>query len=125
MINHMILAEITFDLSAVNGYAITVSVVGYLTVFFVLVVMYFIYNNIPKLIHLNIREKLKREGKAKEAELDLDITGEVNAAISTALYLYLHEHDEESTKLTIKHIQRSYTPWSSKIYNVNDYYKMQ
>jgi len=125
MINNMILAEISFDLSAVNGYALTVSIVGYLTVFSVLVVMYFIYNNIPKLIHLNIREKLKREGKEKEAELDLDINGEVNAAISTALYLYLNEHDEESTKLTIKHIQRSYTPWSSKIYNVNDYYKMQ
>ena len=47
----------------------------------------------------------------------------MNAAISMALYLYMNEHDEESHTLTIKNVQRSYTPWSSKIYNVNDYFK--
>lgn len=117
--------EITFDLSAISAYSITLAVVGYLTVFFALVIMYFVYINIPKLINLKIRQKLKREGKFKEAEKDLSIVGEVNAAISMALYLYFNEHDEESHTLTIKKIQRSYTPWSSRIYNVNDYYKMK
>lgn len=118
-------AKIFFDWSAINGFGITVAIVGYLTVFIALVILYFVYNNIPKLIQLNTRRKLRKEGKEKEAEKVLDVTGEVNAAISTALYLFLNEHDEESQKLTIKQIQRSYTPWSSKIYNVNDYFKMQ
>ena len=117
--------EITFDLSAVTPFSITLAVVGYLTVFFALVMMYFVYNNIPKLINLKIRQKLRKEGKLKEAETELSVSGEVNAAISMALYLYLNEHDEESHTLTIKKVQRSYTPWSSRIYNVNDYFKMQ
>lgn len=117
--------EITFDLSAISSYSITLAVVGYLTVFSALVIMYFVYNNIPKLINLKIRQKLKREGKFKEAETELAVVGEVNAAISMAIYLYLNEHDEESHTLTIKKVQRSYTPWSSRIYNLNDYYKMR
>ena len=121
----MCLVEITFDLSAISGFGITVAIVGYITVFMALVVMYYVYNNIPKLIQFKIRQKLRKEGKTREAENDLNVVGEVNAAISTALYLYLNEHDEESHKLTIKNVQRSYTPWSSKIYNVNDFYKMQ
>ena len=121
----MILSELVFDLSAISGFGITVALVGYLTVFFALVFMFFVYNNIPKLINLTIRQKLRRQGKVKEAEKELSVTGEVNAAISMALYLYMNEHDEESHTLTIKNVQRSYTPWSSRIYSVNDYYKMQ
>lgn len=119
------LLEIKFDLSAITDYSITLAVVGYLTVFLSLVIMYFVYSNIPKLINLKTRRKLRREGKLKEAEKELTISGEVNAAISMALYLYLNEHDEESQTLTIKKVQRSYTPWSSRIYSVNDYYKMK
>ena len=121
----MILSEIVFDLSAISGFGITVALVGYLTVFSALVVMFFVYNTIPKVINFTIRQKLRRQGKVKEAEKDLSVTGEVNAAISMALYLHMNEHDEESRTLTIKNVQRSYTPWSSRIYSVNDYYKMQ
>ena len=117
--------EIKFDFSAISQFSITLAVVGYLTVFLALVVMYYVYNNIPKLINLKIRQKLRREGKHVEAEDELAMVGEVNAAISTALYMYLNEHDEESHTLTIKKVQRSYTPWSSRIYNVNDYFKMK
>ena len=85
----------------------------------------FVYSNIPKLINLRTRQRLRKAGKLKEAEKDLNVDGEVNAAISMALYLYLNEHDEESKTLTIKKVQRSYTPWSSRIYSVNDYFKMR
>ncbi len=119
------IVEITFDLSSISAFAITLSVVGYVTVFLALVILYYVYNNIPKLINLKIRNKLRRQGKISEAEKDLAMIGEVNAAISMALYLYLNEHDEESHTLTIKTVQRSYTPWSSKIYNANDYFKMK
>ena len=117
--------EITFDFSAISEFSVVLAVVGYLTVFFALVVMYFVYNNIPKLINLKTRQRLRKEGKHVEADDELAMVGEVNAAISMALFMYLNEHDEESHTLTIKNVQRSYTPWSSKIYNVNDYFKMK
>jgi hypothetical protein len=118
-------ASIHFDTSALTAYTITLAVVGYLTVFFALVLMYFVYNNIPRLINLRVRQKLKKEGKLKEAGNDLAVVGEVTAAISMAVYLCMNEHDEESHTLTIRPVQRSYTPWSSRIYNVNDFFKMK
>jgi glutaconyl-CoA/methylmalonyl-CoA decarboxylase subunit delta len=116
---------ISLDFSAITEFSVMVALIGYLTVFAVLVLLYFIYFNIPRLIRLNIRQKLRKQGKPDDAGTGLEIVGEVNAAIATALYLFMNEHDEESRRLTIKSIQRSYTPWSSRIYNVNDYYKMK
>jgi hypothetical protein len=118
-------ATIQFDISAISAYTITLAIVGYMTVFFALVLMYFVYRNIPRLINLQVRQKLRREGKLKEAHDELAVVGEVTAAISMAMYMYLNEHDEESHTLTIRPVQRSYTPWSSRIYNVNDFYKLK
>jgi hypothetical protein len=51
------------------------------------------------------------------------MTGEINAAISMALYLYFEElHDEESDVVTIKKVSKRYSPWSSKIYGLNQYF---
>ena len=46
-------------------------------------------------------------------------TDELNAAIASAVYLFTtHPHDSESTVLTIKRIEKIYSPWSSKIYGL-------
>lgn len=45
-------------------------------------------------------------------------SGEVIAAISMALHDHLNAHDRESTILTINKVRKSYSPWSSKIYNM-------
>lgn len=42
------------------------------------------------------------------------------AAIAMALHLYFNLHDDESDIITIKNIDRRYSPWSSKIYNINN-----
>lgn len=43
------------------------------------------------------------------------ISGEVIAAIGTALYYYANQfHDEESEIITIDHTKRSYSPWGNK-----------
>jgi Na+-transporting methylmalonyl-CoA/oxaloacetate decarboxylase gamma subunit len=116
--------EITFDLSAISTFSIFLSVVGYVTVFIALVILYYVFAAIPKLINIQVRHKLKRQGKVADADKELEMVGEVNAAISMALFLFFEEqHDEESRKMTVKNIQKIYSPWSSKIYNVNDYYK--
>ena len=117
------LGIIEFDLSAISVDMILIAVVGYCVVFFALVVLYFCFRNVPVIINLNIRKRLKREGKHKELESDdLYIQGNVGAAIATALYLYFNElHDEEKTVLTMKKASKRYSPWSSKIYNVTNF----
>lgn len=119
----MELAKINFDFSAIDGFALTVTVVGYGIVFIALVVLYYAYTLIPKIIQMNIRQKLKRQGKFKQAkQKDLNIPGEVNAAISMALILYFSEiHDTENTVMTIKRVSKRYSPWSSKIYSLDKF----
>ena len=66
-----------------------------------------------------LRRQLRKRGAESGVIEDLTITGEVSAAISTALHLFFNEmHDDEKTVITIKKISSRYSPWSSKIYNV-------
>jgi hypothetical protein len=63
--------------------------------------------------------------KAKSPSIDNDNKGEVPSAdvvaIAMALHLYYGEvHDDESNVITIKRIERRYSPWSSKIYGTNN-----
>lgn len=47
---------------------------------------------------------------------------ELTTAIAAAIYLYRQEvHDYEDSVLTIKRIDRAYSPWSSKIYSLRKY----
>ncbi|MFI3321669.1 MAG: OadG family transporter subunit [Rikenellaceae bacterium] len=60
--------------------------------------------------------------KKKEAELMKDeVNGEVIAAIAIALQQYESDlHDIESEVVTINRVARAYSPWSSKIYGINN-----
>lgn len=98
----------------------TIAVVGYVVVFVSLLLLYTVFNFLPKLLKLNFRKADKEElQSAKESRYAEDITGEMNAAIGTALHLYFNEmHDEENLTLTIERVSKRYSPWSSKIYGV-------
>ena len=106
-----------------NSQGIFISVVGYVVVFIALLLLYLMFVNLSKFLQLNIRNKLKRKGEIDPSESkDMSVSGELNAAISAALFLYFEEvHDIESTVLTIKKVQKSYSPWSSKIYGLREY----
>lgn len=115
--------EISFNLSNVSGFSLIVAVVGYVIVFSALVLLFFVFNAMPKFINLKARMRLKREGKCENCEV-MHVEGDVNAAISMALFMYLDEvHDEESDVITIKKVSKQYTPWSSKIYSTNSYFR--
>lgn len=118
--NHSIICDVSFDFSLVDNEAFVVFIVGYSIVFLALVALYYVFNTIPKIIKIKLRNKLREEGRVECAEeADLDISGEVNAAISSALFMYFNEmHDEESGVLTVKRVSKRYSPWSSKIYSV-------
>ena len=118
-----LLGEVVFDLSRVTSEYTTLAFVGYVIVFVALISLYFVFQNIPKLLAIITKRRLKRQLRKKGMEEvvieDLTISGEVSAAISAALHLFFNEmHDEEKTVLTIKKISSRYSPWSSKIYNV-------
>ena len=62
--------------------------------------------------------------KTKQASIGTD-KGEIPSAdivaIAMALHLFYDEvHDNESNVITIKRIERRYSPWSSKIYGTNN-----
>lgn len=86
-------------------------------VFLALALLYITYRTIGNLFHKKAIKITKTAEVEKQEEVE--ISGEINAAIAMALYLYQAElHDEENTVLTIKKVARSYSPWSSKIYTL-------
>lgn len=99
----------------------TVALVGWLVVFVALIVLVIIFTYIPKIINIKLKSKLLKEGKIKDEDEEMSIDADVNAAISTALFLYFNDlHDEESNIVTIREIDRKYTPWNSKIHSFNN-----
>lgn len=113
--------QITFDPNLISdGNGFQISVIGYLIVFSALLFLYIFFANLARIMKLKLRKKLKSEGK-ETVENDLSMPGEVSAAISMALHLHFAEvHDFENTILTIKKVQRPYSPWSSKIYGLRE-----
>ena len=114
--------KITFDIGLINNSdGFLISIVGYMIVFLALFFLYVIFSNLTRLLQTNVRKKLQASGKEASHE-DLSIPGEISAAISMALHLHFEEvHDFENTVLTIKKVQRPYSPWSSKIYGLREY----
>jgi glutaconyl-CoA/methylmalonyl-CoA decarboxylase subunit delta len=118
----MNLEDISWDFTRVleseNG--LSLPLIGYLVVFFALIMLYFVFQNLPKLVGIRSgRSKMVEPTAAKEGRLDMDISGETNAAIGAALHLYFNElHDDENLTLTINKVSKRYTPWNSKIYGV-------
>lgn len=101
-----------------GGY--TISIVSILVVFISLTILVFIFMAIPKLLEMNIKNKLKKEGKTEGAQ-SVNVKADVNVAIAMGLHMYLNElHDEESNIITIRNAQKQYSPWSSKIYGVQN-----
>ena len=99
---------------------IPIAIIGYIIVFSVLVLLYFVFFYLAKLLEYQARQRCKKAGKIKCEDIeDFAVSGEVSAAISLALHLYFNKmHDKESGKLTVKRVSKTYTPWNSKIYNV-------
>lgn len=99
---------------------VVITIVGYMIVFIALIVLYLIFNYISKLINLQIKDKLRRQGKLNEkTEKNAEgLSSEVTAAIAMALYLSKEVHDQESNVLTIKKVERPYSPWNEKYYGM-------
>ncbi|MEE4214627.1 MAG: hypothetical protein V2I34_06145 [Bacteroidales bacterium] len=109
-------------LSAVDGQAAIIVIIGYGIVFLSLVVLYLVFRYVmPLFFKISMYRRAAREGRHLDDSEKEVLTGEVNAAIATALYLYFDEiHDYESNVITIRKVSKSYSPWNSKLYNMRN-----
>jgi galactitol-specific phosphotransferase system IIC component len=114
---------IEVDFSAVNWDAWLMVIIGILVVFAALTVIYAIFRYVvPLLFKVKIRKIARNIGKKVE-DMHEEVPADMNAAIAMALYLYFNElHDEESNAITINRVSRTYSPWSSKLYNMQNWH---
>lgn len=100
-------------------YGLLISIVGYSVTLITLTLLYYAFQYLPKLLHLQIRKRLRRLGHHVTPDEDLSVKADDVAAIAMALHLFFNElHDEESTRMTIRKIPKAYSPWSSKIFGM-------
>ena len=63
---------------------------------------------------------MKKNAAKPAVTTDMHPTPHEQAAIAMAMHLYFDAHDEEPHIITIQEVERRYSPWSSKIYNVRN-----
>ena len=85
----------------------------------VLSVLFMIFGKVSEAILTARKKRAKAAAEHSPHDSHELAPGEVIAAISLALTDYLgYKHDIEDTHLTIRRLQKSYSPWNSKIYNL-------
>lgn len=116
----MNILKITFDPSLLDGQVLLVSLLEYLVVLVALSAMAFLTIRIHRFRVMIKNRRLIKESPADAAEPPKTVmSGEENAAIAAALFLFFSEmHDQEKYVMTIKKVSRTYSPWSSKFYNI-------
>lgn len=118
MIN--LINSITFDFSAVNDYAWTIFITGYVIVFTALISLSLLFRYLPNLINIKKPVKKPKTEKVETSKSNVAVSedNEVYAAIAMAINLNFESiHDEESMVLTINRDSAINSPWSLKIHN--------
>ena len=107
---------------------IGLAAVAVAVVFLALVCIFLLISGSGKLI-MGAEERKKNKGsKSTERAIKPVSKGssseeEIIAAIGAAIELYNNElHDEENTVITIQKVEREWTPWNAKFYNMNQYF---
>lgn len=108
-----------------DGHGFGMSLMAMIIVFFALALLCVCFY-IVGMIGARVSQRNKAESHGKDVrtlpreEQPAHDSGEEIAAIVMALNEHLNAHDRESTILTINKVRRSYSPWSSKIYNMRE-----
>ena len=109
------------EFAKLDPYGIGMTLVAMSVVFMSLIVLYLLFKNVARLFAHDFKKKTTASLNVNEAAKSNknQATLELGAAIAMAIHLYQQElHDHEAALLTIKKINRSYSPWSSKIYGM-------
>jgi len=113
-------------MARIDPYGWIMALTAMSVVFSALVILYLIFKQVGKASIKRSKKKTASSNapdavKAAVASAEEATTGETYAAIAMALHLFQEEndaHDEESFIVTLNHTDRTYSPWSSKIYSL-------
>ena len=113
-------------MARIDPYGWIMALTAMSVVFSALIILYLIFKQIGKASIKRSKKKTASSNapeavKAAVAAAEEATTGETYAAIAMALHLFKEEndtHDEESFIVTLHHTDRTYSPWSSKIYSL-------
>lgn len=106
-----------------DPHGLIMTLVAMIVVFSALIILFFLFK-ITGNIAIRSLQKRSDESSAETGSTKTDVaeaSAETYAAIGVALHLFKEEneaHDEESFMLTLQHTDRTYSPWSSKIYTL-------
>ena len=129
MTHHYRVAKQSEKIKQSDPIGIGLAAVAVAVVFLALVCIFLLISGSGKLI---TSAEERRKNKAAKPKSDKAIKPvsegsaaeeEVYAAIAAAIHLYNDElHDEEDTVITIQKVEREWTPWNAKYYNMNHYF---
>jgi Na+-transporting methylmalonyl-CoA/oxaloacetate decarboxylase gamma subunit len=112
-------------IQASDPHGLGLAVVAISVVFFALICVMSIMFGYGGLIQ-RIQNRNKKDAKGTPAAAVAKASGsdgEVYAAIAAAIYAYSQDlHDVEDTVITIQKVERAWTPWNAKFYNMNKYF---
>ena len=105
-----------------DSWGIGMTITAMAVTFLGLIVLYLLFKQVGnasiRISKRNAQKAAEKEGNAISTNAGQE-SGEIFAAIATALYeMNDDNHDIENPVLTIRKVQRSYSPWSSKIYTL-------
>lgn len=114
-------------IQASDPVGVGLTVVAIVVVFLLLTLICFIMKGfaagVTKVQGRKAAKSAPQQGAANTVENPSKVSGEVYAAIAAAIYAYDQDmHDEEDTVITIQKVERAWTPWNAKFYNMNQYF---
>ena len=117
----MILLSAVREPIATHDWVVTIG--GFLIVITALVILFLIFTGFSKLVNHDFKKSKKTTNTTTQPSTSTaagwKVDDELAAVIGLALALAKDVHDEESGLVTIKRVERRYSPWSSKIYGLN------
>ena len=126
--HHYRVAKQSEKIKQSDPYGVGLMAVAVAVVFLALVCIALIISGSGKLI-TNTEERQKQKNSTPKPRAIKPVSdgstaqNEVYAAIATAIHLFNDElHDEENTIITIQKVEREWTPWNAKYYNMNQYF---
>ena len=125
----MILSIINSGVEANWSHVWMVTLIGFGLTFVLLILLVYLMRlfgvimkprvKVPKVVKNDNKMEIKHDEKS-----EVTLSANTTAAIAMALHLYYDEmHDEEQHVITIKNVERRYSPWNSKIYGINNLVK--
>ncbi|MDO4702899.1 OadG family transporter subunit [Tannerella sp.] len=102
-----------------DSWGVGMTLTAMTVVFLGLLILFLVFKQVGKSAIKMSRKRAEKAAGGRSGSAGINESGEVFAAIATALYEVTEDtHDLENRVLTIHKVTRNYSPWSSKIYGL-------